>query len=136
MNSVSVLRRGIKEHYLHVFLTGSENHTEAVNSAELTGLKVCNKADLFTDKVGGCIEFSNSRDDLTLLIAEVDLKLQELLRLRNRLAFKNLGNTELNSRKGINSYFCLVLGLGDRLIMSQVTSLIISLTCFQMRHRR
>ena len=75
MYSVSVLGRAVKEYDLNVLLTRSEDHTEAVNSAKLCGLKIGNEADLLTDKLIGSVELCDSRNDLALLVAKVNLKL-------------------------------------------------------------
>ena len=60
MDSISVFRRGVKEYNLYILLARGENHTVAVNSAELDGLQVGDEADLLADEVGGLIELSDA----------------------------------------------------------------------------
>ena len=111
MNSVSVLCCRIKEYYLNVILTGCENHTKAVYTAELCRLKVGNKTNLLANKLIGCIELSDARNDLALFIAKINLKLKKLLCLRNRLGRKDLCNAKLYRTKGLNADLGLVLRL-------------------------
>ena len=111
MDSVSVLCGGIEEHDLDVLLPRCEKHTVAVNSAELGRLEVGDENYLLADEIIGLIELCNSGNDLALLIAEVDLKLEKLLCLGNGLAGDDLCNAELNCRECVDADLCLVLGL-------------------------
>ena len=58
-----------KEHHANLFLAAGEDHSLRLDAAERCGLEICHEDQLLSDELLGFIEFCDSRNDLSLLIA-------------------------------------------------------------------